>query len=77
MASAAKGGGTKMTEALALVAATLGDGVEYGHALELLAALAGGGPTHNLGAVVDHLFCVEGTLSARDGLDEEPGIFID
>ena len=70
MASAAKGGGTKSRDAF-------GDGVENGHALELLAALAGGGPTHNLGAVVDHLFGVEGPLSARDGLDEEPGIFID
>jgi hypothetical protein len=60
IASAAKGGGTKMTEAVAPVCLDgVADGVEDGDAEDLLAALAGGDAADDLGAVLERVLGVE------------------
>ena len=72
MASAAKGGGTKIMVAVAPVFSTrLGDGVEDGQADVGRAALAGGDAADDLGAVGDGLLGVEGALRAGEALADD------
>jgi hypothetical protein len=66
IASAANGGGTKITVALAPVALTASATVlKTGRSRMLLAALAGGGPADDLGAVLDRLLGVEQARPCR------------
>ena len=78
MASAANGGGTKITVALAPVAFTASrDGVEHG-ALEMLcAALAGRDAADDVGAVGDRLLRVEGAFLAGEALNDQACVFVD
>ena len=76
MASAAKGGGTKMADGVgAGLPDRLLDGVEDGHLpLEARAAAARGDAGHDLGAVGQHLLGVEAAGRAGDALDEDAGV---
>ena len=78
MASAAKGGGTKMAETVAPVArlasaTELKIGHLVGAVLEELAALAGRDAGDDLGAVVERERGVAGAEVAGDALDENLG----
>ena len=42
-----------------------------------LPPFSGGDAAHDLGAVFQHFFGVEESLTARDALDENPGVAID
>ena len=78
MASAAKGGGTKITEAFAPVCLHgLRDGVEYRQVEMLAAAFAGSDSADDFGAVGNGLLGVEGAFLAGESLDEEAGVFVD
>ena len=79
MASAAKGGGTKMAEAVAPVCFDgLGDGVEDGDLFAAvfkdLAAFAGGDAGDDLGAVVKGKLRVLRAEAAGDALDQDFGV---
>ena len=53
------------------------DGVEHRQADVLAAALAGRDAADHLGAVIEHLLGVEGTLRAGETLHDDFGVFID
>src|SRR5690606_7227216 len=55
----------------------IGHGVEHRQAQVLGAALAGGHAAHDLGAVLDHPFGVEGALGAGEALDDDLGVLVD
>ena len=77
MASAANGGGTKITEALAPVSLTaFGDGVEHGQIEVLRAALAGRDAADHVGAIGDGLLRVESAFPAGEALDDEASILV-
>ena len=72
IASAANGGGTKITEALAPVAFTrFGDGIEHRQVQMLLAALARRDAAHHFGAVGDGLLGVERAFLAGEALHQQ------
>ena len=72
MASAANGGGTKITVAFAPVSFTACATVSNTGRSEMLrAALAGHHAAHHLGAVGDGLLRVERAFLAREALDKQ------
>ena len=75
IASAANGGGTKISEALAPVSVDrVVHRVEDRHAVDILAGLARGDAGHDLGAVLAALLGVETALLAGDALDDDLGV---
>ena len=78
IASAATGGGTKITDALAPVFAhRVGDGVEHRPALVRRPALAGRDAADDVGAVRRGLLRVERAFAAGEALDDEAGVLVD
>ena len=78
MASAANGGGTKITVASAPVLSTAScHGVEYGEAVVRGAAFAGGDSADNFGAVFGAGFGVERAFAAGQALRDDARGFID
>ena len=78
MASAANGGGTKITEAFARgLAHGLADGVEDRNAEMLGAALAGRHAGDNFRAVLDHLLRVEAAFAAGEALHDQASVLVD
>ena len=78
IASAANGGGTKITEAFAPVLAhRLRDCVEYWNAEMFCAAFARRHAADYLRAVFDHLLGVKGAFAAGEALDDDARLFID
>ena len=78
MASAAKGGGTKIIAVLAPVASTASETVsKIGTPSDLGAPLAGGDPGDQVGAVVAVAEGVEPALPAGQALDDQSGRFVD
>ena len=79
IASAANGGGTNITVALAPRGfAGLADGIEHRHCVEYsLATLSGGNPADNRRAVGERLLGVKHTDAAGNALNEETGVFVD
>jgi hypothetical protein len=77
MASAAKGGGTKIMLALAPAILTASDRIENGNVVHLLAALAGGHAGDHLGAVINTCAGMELAFFSSNTLHQQFGLFID
>ena len=77
-ASAANGGGTKITDAFAPVSFTAScDGVEDRPALVRRAALAGRDAADDRGAVGRGLLGVKRAFAAGEALDDQPRVLVD